>query len=87
MEFSVEYAGVAVFGKASLVHEEQEAAHAMQLLLDKYFQHLQAVSDDRPATAAVLRRTTVYPITIQSWSGKRKQVEADFPGAFRYPVR
>jgi uncharacterized protein len=87
LEFSVEYAGVVVFGKANVVNEEQEAARALQLLLDKYFSHLHSGSDYRPATAAELRRTTVYRITIESWSGKRKQVEADFPGAFNYAVR
>lgn len=84
LEFSVEYAGVVVFGKASVVQEAQEAARALQMLLDKYFPHLQAGSDYRPATAAELKRTAVYRIAIDSWSGKRKQVEPDFPGAFNY---
>lgn len=87
LEFSVEYAGVVVFGKAKVVNEEQEAERALQLLLDKYFPHLQAGTDYRPSTADELKRTTVYRITIESWSGKRKQVEADFPGAFKYSAR
>jgi nitroimidazol reductase NimA-like FMN-containing flavoprotein (pyridoxamine 5'-phosphate oxidase superfamily) len=84
VEFSVEYAGVVVFGTAHVVTEAQEAARALQLLLDKYFPHLHAGRDYRPATAAELQRTTVYRITIESWSGKRKQVAADFPGAFHW---
>jgi len=31
-----------------------------------------------------LARTSVYRIEITSWSGKKKAVEADFPGAFFY---
>ena len=31
-----------------------------------------------------LARTSVYRIEIKSWSGKKKAVEADFPGAFLY---
>jgi hypothetical protein len=31
-----------------------------------------------------LARTSVYRIDITSWTGKRKKVEDDFPGAFLY---
>jgi hypothetical protein len=31
-----------------------------------------------------VRRTTVYRVDIDEWSGKRKSVAADFPGAFVY---
>ncbi|NJK79079.1 MAG: pyridoxamine 5'-phosphate oxidase family protein, partial [Chloroflexaceae bacterium] len=37
LEFSVEYSGVMVFGSATIVQDEAEASHALQLLLDKYF--------------------------------------------------
>ena len=87
LEFSVEYAGVAVFGRAEVVTEGREAARALQLLLDKYFAHLRPGDDYRPATAAELKRTAVYRIRIEAWSGKRKQVAADFPGAFNYGSR
>ena len=39
---------------------------------------------DPEATADELARTAVYRIDIESWSGKRKQAEPDFPGAFFY---
>ena len=87
LEFSVEYAGVAVFGRAEVVTEEREAARALQLLLDKYFPHLRPGDDYRPARAVELKRTAVYRISIAAWSGKRKQVAADFPGAFNYGSR
>jgi uncharacterized protein len=84
LEFSVEYAGVAVFGSAELVHDKDEATHALQMLLDKYAPHLKPGRDYRPINDAELKRTAVYRIRIENWSGKKKEVEADFPGAFYY---
>jgi hypothetical protein len=83
MEFSVEYAGVTVFGSAAIVTDEDEARHGLQLLLNKYFPHLQSGRDYRPIMPEELARTTVYRIQIEQWSGKKK-AEADFPGAFFY---
>lgn len=85
LEFSVEYAGVAVFGRASIIEEAEEAERALQMLLDKYFAHLRPGQDYRPITADELARTAVYRIEIDQWSGKKKEVAPDFPGAFRYP--
>jgi nitroimidazol reductase NimA-like FMN-containing flavoprotein (pyridoxamine 5'-phosphate oxidase superfamily) len=48
LEMSVEYAGVVVFGRATVVGDEAEAAYGLQLLLDKYFPHLQPGADYRP---------------------------------------
>jgi nitroimidazol reductase NimA-like FMN-containing flavoprotein (pyridoxamine 5'-phosphate oxidase superfamily) len=84
LEFSVEYAGVVVFGRAHVVEDDDEAHHALQLLLDKYAPHLKPGRDYRPIVDAELARTAVYRIQIDSWSGKKKQVERDFPGAFYY---
>lgn len=84
LEFSVEYAGVAVFGRASLIKDSEAGKYALQLLLDKYAPHLKPDVDYRPTTDDELKRTAVYRIVIDSWSGKRKQAEEDFPGAFFY---
>ena len=80
----MEFASVIVFGRASLVNDQAEARHGLQLLLDKYFAQLHPGSDYRPITDDELARTQVYRIEIDEWSGKRKQVAADFPGAFDY---
>ncbi|NTU85573.1 MAG: pyridoxamine 5'-phosphate oxidase family protein [Chloroflexales bacterium] len=85
LEFSVEYAGVTVFGRASVVADADEAAHGLQLLLDKYFPHLRPGEHYRGITPEELARTSVYRIDIDEWSGKRKAVAEDFPGAFSYP--
>jgi uncharacterized protein len=83
LEFSVEYAGVVVFGTAEMVEEDVEAAHALQLLLDKYAPHLQAGQHYRPSTAEEIKRTSVFRINIHEWSAKKKEIDA-FDGAFWY---
>ncbi|MCA9875795.1 MAG: pyridoxamine 5'-phosphate oxidase family protein [Anaerolineales bacterium] len=84
LEFSVEYASVVVFGTAVLVTEETEATYGLQLLLDKYAPHLTPGADYRPPVAEELKRTAVYRLNIETWSGKKKEVAADFPGAYFY---
>jgi nitroimidazol reductase NimA-like FMN-containing flavoprotein (pyridoxamine 5'-phosphate oxidase superfamily) len=84
LEMSVEYSGVIVFGRAAVVEDEAEAERALNLLLAKYFPHLKSGRDYRAITPDELARTSVYRIRIDAWSGKRKAVAADFPGAFRY---
>ncbi len=84
LEFSVEYSGVIVFGRGSIIEEEAEATRVLHLLLDKYFPHLERGVDYRPVVPEELKRTSVYRIDIKAWSGKQKQAEPDFPGAFFY---
>jgi uncharacterized protein len=84
LEFSVEYSGVAVYGKAAIIEDSAEAKHALQLLLDKYAPHLKPGVHYRPTTDDELKRTAVYRVQIDAWSGKRKVAEPDFPGAFLY---
>ncbi len=82
LEFSVEYAGVVAFGTGRVVEDQEEARAALQMLLDKYAPHLRPGVHYRPTTDDELRRTAVYRIDIETWSGKQKEVEEDFPGAF-----
>lgn len=84
LEFSVEYAGVVAFGAGRVVEDRDEARTALQMLLDKYAPHLKPGIDYRPTTDEELRRTAVYRIDIESWSGKQKEVAEDFPGAFTF---
>jgi nitroimidazol reductase NimA-like FMN-containing flavoprotein (pyridoxamine 5'-phosphate oxidase superfamily) len=85
LEFSVEYAGVTVFGTAHTVHDSEEARKALQLLLDKYAPHLTPGSDYRGISPEELKRTAVYRLDIEEWSGKAKLADPDFPGAFHVP--
>lgn len=84
LEFSVEYAGVVVFGTAVIVTDETEATNALQLLLEKYAPHLKPGQDYRPPVPEELKRTAVFRISIEQMSGKKKEVAADFPGAYLY---
>jgi nitroimidazol reductase NimA-like FMN-containing flavoprotein (pyridoxamine 5'-phosphate oxidase superfamily) len=84
LEFSVEYAGVTVFGTAQVVADEAEATDVLQKLLDKYAPHLTAGEDYRPPVPEEVKRTTVMQVDIDQWSGKKKEVEPDFDGAFWY---
>lgn len=84
LEFSVEYESVVVFGRASVVEDAEEARQGLQLLLDRYAPHLHPDRDYRPITGDELRRTSVFRVDVESWSGKRKATDPDFPGAFRF---
>lgn len=86
LEFSVEYSGVAAFGRGRIVEDATEARAALQMILDKYAPHLRPGRDYRPTTDEELERTAVYRINIETWSGKQKEVEADFPGAYDLPA-
>ncbi len=85
LEFSVEYSGATVFGRGRVVEDPVEAKSALQMLLNKYAPHLEVGRDYRATTDAELARTAVYRIDIETWSGKQKAVEPDFPGAFEMP--
>ncbi len=82
LEFSVEYAGVVAFGTGRVVEDREEARAALQMLLDKYAPHLRPGEHYRPTTDDELKRTAVYRIDVETWSGKQKEVAEDFPGAF-----
>jgi nitroimidazol reductase NimA-like FMN-containing flavoprotein (pyridoxamine 5'-phosphate oxidase superfamily) len=84
LHFSVEYAGVVVFGRARVVEDEAEAGRALQQLLDKYAPHLRPGQDYRPIQPEELAVTAVYRIEIDEWSGKQKVAPPDHPGAFWY---
>ncbi len=87
LDMSVEYASVAVFGRAVVVTDKAEAVRALESLLEKYFPHLKYGKDYRSIQPEELARTAVYRIQIEQWNGKRKQVQENFPGAFLYGQR
>ncbi|MEM8487632.1 MAG: pyridoxamine 5'-phosphate oxidase family protein [Bacteroidota bacterium] len=86
LEFSVEYQGVVAFGTGTIVRDYEEATRVLQLLLDKYAPHLKPGEDYEHINEEELKRTAVFKIAIESWSAKKKEVDADFPGAFVYPI-
>ena len=84
LEFSVEFASVVARGLCVRMTDTGEKERCLQLLLDKYAPHLRPGRDYRPIVPAELKRTSVYRLDVEEWSGKAKSVDADFPGAYRY---
>ena len=85
LEFSVEYAGVVVFGRGRVVEDVVEATKGLRLLLERYAPHLRYGEDYRGVTPDELARTAVYRIDVEAWSGKQKEAAGDFPGAYAVP--
>ena len=75
LEFSIQYQSAVVFGKMRILEDEQEKRRALTSLIAKYFPNMEAGVDYRPITDQELSRTSVYAITIESWSGKRNWKE------------
>ncbi len=84
MEVGVEYASVVVFGRAELLEDATQAHHGLQLLLDRYFPQFKPGVHYRTIQPEELDATSVYRITIESWSGKEDRARPDFPGAFTF---
>lgn len=75
LEFSLQYRSVMVFGEAQLIKHVAEQQELMQALIAKYFPEMEPGKDYRPASEEELKRTTVYGLQIESWSGKENWKE------------
>ena len=75
LEFSVQYRSVVVYGRVHVLEGDDEKRAALYGLIGKYFPHLSAGREYRPITDAELKRTSVYAIAIESWSGKENWPE------------
>jgi nitroimidazol reductase NimA-like FMN-containing flavoprotein (pyridoxamine 5'-phosphate oxidase superfamily) len=75
LEFSIQYQSVVIFGKTCVVEEADEKRYALYGLIGKYFPDMRPGQEYRPITDDELRRTSVYAIAIESWSGKRNWPE------------
>jgi len=70
LEFSLQYRSVMVFGRARILEDADEKREALYGLIRKYFPKMEAGKEFRPITEVELKRTSVYAIEIESWSGK-----------------
>ena len=70
LEFSLQYRSVLVFGTAHILEDAEEKRAALYGLIGKYFPGMEAGKEYRPITDKELKRTSVYAIEIESWSGK-----------------
>jgi uncharacterized protein len=70
LEFSLQFRGVVVFGKARLITDAEEARRVLYGLIHKYFPAMTAGKEFREITDKELKRTSIYAIQIEEWSGK-----------------
>jgi uncharacterized protein len=75
LEFTMQYASVVAFGRIRLLDDAADKQRALYGLLQRYFPALAPGEHYRPITPAELKRTAVYAIAIESWSGKRNWPE------------
>jgi len=69
--FGVEYQSVTVFGRASLVTDEEKIVSVLLALMRKYFPDHVPGEDYPIPEADELKRTAVYRINIEEWSAKQ----------------
>lgn len=75
LEFGLQYESAVVFGQGRLLDDAEEACRALYGLIEKYFPGMKPGVEYRPITDQELKRTAVYAISIESWSGKRNWKE------------
>jgi nitroimidazol reductase NimA-like FMN-containing flavoprotein (pyridoxamine 5'-phosphate oxidase superfamily) len=75
LEFSVQYESVVAFGRIRLLHEDEDKRRALYGLIEKCFPGMRAGQHYRPIRDSELKRTAVYAIAVDSWSGKRNGPE------------
>jgi nitroimidazol reductase NimA-like FMN-containing flavoprotein (pyridoxamine 5'-phosphate oxidase superfamily) len=75
LEFSVQYASVIAFGTVRIIKDAEVKRRALYGLIGKYFPGMVAGREYRPITDEELASTSVYAISIESWSGKENWPE------------
>jgi hypothetical protein len=75
LEFSLQYRSVMLFGEASVVSDVDEQRQVLHALISKYFPDMVAGREYRAVTNKELKRTTVYALHIETWSGKENWKE------------
>jgi hypothetical protein len=74
-EFSIQYECVIAFGTIRLLEDPEEQRRALYGLISKYFPGMEPGEHYRPITEQELKRTSVYAIAIEGWTGKRNWKE------------
>lgn len=75
--FGVEYQSVTVFGSAAKLQDEEKVTAVLLGLMQKYFPDYIPGEDYPLPQPDELKRTAVYQVLIEEWSGKqlRRQLE------------
>lgn len=74
LELTVQYRSVIVFGQAEILQGE-DARAALITLSERLFPGLKVGETTRPISDEDLRRTSVYRLSVQHWSGKENWAE------------
>ena len=75
LEFSVQFESVIAYGALRLLDDPTLQRRVLSGLIAKYFPAMQAGREYRPIADQELKRTSVYAMTIEEWSGKRNWAE------------
>ncbi len=75
LEFALQYESAIAFGRGRLLDDAEEKRRALYGLIEKYFPTMTPGVQYRPITDQELKRTAVYAIAVESWSGKRNWPE------------
>ena len=75
LEFSMQYRTVMVFGEAHVVTNVEDQKQSMHAMISKYFPGMEAGREYRPASEKELKRTSIYALKIDAWSGKENWKE------------
>jgi nitroimidazol reductase NimA-like FMN-containing flavoprotein (pyridoxamine 5'-phosphate oxidase superfamily) len=75
LEFSIQYESVVAFGSVQVLADLDEKSAVLTGLIAKYFPTMKPGAEYRPITEQELKRTSVYAIAIEQWSGKRNWPE------------
>lgn len=70
LEFSLQFRSVIVFGTARILIDLDEKRRVLYGLIQKYFPTMTTGREYRQITDKELKRTSVYAIKIEEWSGK-----------------
>ena len=70
LEFSLQFRSVIVFGIVRLITAPEDARRVLYGLIRKYFPAMTAGHEFREITEKELKRTSIYAIQIEAWSGK-----------------
>jgi nitroimidazol reductase NimA-like FMN-containing flavoprotein (pyridoxamine 5'-phosphate oxidase superfamily) len=76
-DFGVDYRSVTVFGLAEKVTDEDEQVAALLALMTKLFPDHTPGEDYTLPEPGELKRTAVYRITIEEWSGKERIMDPE----------
>ena len=75
LEFALQYESAIAYGLGRLLEDDEEKRRALYGLIQKHFPKMTPGVHYRPITDQELKRTAVYAIAIESWSGKHNWPE------------